>query len=300
MILVNKRGGFSDRNGIKPLNTEIQLTDFDERTRTALFNLIVHFYEQIYGKHEYWREDNQHFFSSILEGVYSMERKVGSAYSDEAFFNIVHETILEDSYDSVLTVVEAIAQHFDEYLIRANPKYKYVRKSPRVVYQFFNNLFKREYVGYHFIEEGFVSPISDEIEVEAVNVAVNNKFKSVREHISKANALLSDRKKPDYENSIKESISAVEAMCQEILGTKGGGATLGKMLKKLEDNGIEIHKALKEAFEKLYGYTSNANGIRHAGDIGGSSSTFEEAKFMLVSCSAFINYLMSLQSKIKC
>lgn len=46
MISVNKRGGFSDRNGIKTLNTEIQLTDFDERTRTALFNLIIHLYER--------------------------------------------------------------------------------------------------------------------------------------------------------------------------------------------------------------------------------------------------------------
>ena len=56
---------------------------------------------------------------------------------------------------------------------------------------------------------------------------------------------------------------------------------------------------MKEAFGKLYGYTSDANGIRHAGDIGGPSSTFEEAKFMLVSCSAFINYLIGVSEKIK-
>lgn len=297
MILVNKRGGFSDRNGIKTLNTEIQLTDFDERTRTALFNLIVHFYEQIYGKHEYWREDNQHFFSSILEGVYSTERKVGSAYSDEAFFNVVHETILEDSYDSVLTVVEAIVQHFDEHLKRT-ADYTYGTRFPRI-YKYFNDLFEKEYVGYRFIGS-IISPISDKIEVEAVSEALDNKFKSVYEHIFKANAFLSDKDKPDYENSIKESISAVEAICQEILKIKGREATLGNMLKKFEANGIEIHKALKSAFNSLYGYTSDANGIRHAGDIGGSSSTFEEAKFMLVSCSAFINYLMGLQSKIKC
>ena len=297
MIPVNKRGGFSDRSGIKPLNTEIQLTEFDERTRTALFNLIAHFYELIYCKQKYPQKDNQRFFSCILEGVYLTKRKVGYPYDEEKFFKIVHETILEDSYDSVLTVVEAIAQHFDEHLI-ANSGYEYGRRLPRI-YEYFNDLFRREYVGYRFIG-GLISPISDEIEVEATSEALGNKFKSVSEHISKANALLSDREKPDYENSIKESISAVEAICQEILGTKGGGATLGKMLKKLEDNGIKIHLVLKEAFNKLYGYTSGANGIRHAGDIGGSSSTFEEAKFMLVSCSAFINYLMGLQSKIKC
>lgn len=210
---------------------------------------------------------------------------------------MVQETILEDSYDSALTVVEAIAQHFDEYLI-ANSKYDYGRRLPRI-YRYFNDLFEREYVGYRFIGR-LISPISDEVEVKAVREALNDKFKSVREHIFKASRFLSDRKKPDYENSIKESISAVEAICQEILGTKGGGATLGKMLKKLEDNGIKIHDSLKVAFEKLYGYTSDANGIRHAGDIEGSASTFEEAKFMLVSCSAFVNYLIGLQSKIKC
>ena len=94
MIPVNKRGGFSDRNGIKPLNTEIQLTDFDERTRTALFNLIIHLYERIYSKQGYLREDNQHFFSCILEGAYSTRRQVNSAYGENEFFKMVKETIL--------------------------------------------------------------------------------------------------------------------------------------------------------------------------------------------------------------
>ena len=49
MILVNKRGGFSDRNGIKPLNTEIQLKDFDEHTRVKIFNSILYLYENFYG-----------------------------------------------------------------------------------------------------------------------------------------------------------------------------------------------------------------------------------------------------------
>ena len=68
------------------------------------------------------------------------------------------------------------------------------------------------------------------------------------------------------------------------------------MLKKLEENGVMIHSGLKSAFNTLYGYTSDANGIRHAGDIGGKSSTFEEAKFMLVSCCAFINYLIAVSA----
>ena len=68
------------------------------------------------------------------------------------------------------------------------------------------------------------------------------------------------------------------------------------MLKKIESKGIKIHGGLKSAFDKLYGYTSDAKGIRHVGDIGGPSSTFEEAKFMLVACCAFINYLIALDA----
>ena len=54
---------------------------------------------------------------------------------------------------------------------------------------------------------------------------------------------------------------------------------------------------MKAAFEKLYGYTSDASGVRHAGKLGGPDSTFEEAKFMLVSCSAFVNYLIGVWAK---
>ncbi len=68
------------------------------------------------------------------------------------------------------------------------------------------------------------------------------------------------------------------------------------MLKQLEKNSISIHSALESAFNMLYGYTSDANGIRHAGDIGGKESSFEEAKFMLISCCAFVNYLIGIQA----
>ena len=40
MAKVSKRGGFSDRNAIKPINMEVQLTEFDQRTRIQLLNMI--------------------------------------------------------------------------------------------------------------------------------------------------------------------------------------------------------------------------------------------------------------------
>src|SRR5205814_4142658 len=98
---------------------------------------------------------------------------------------------------------------------------------------------------------------------------------------------MSDRKNPDYRNSIKEAISAVEATCGMISGKPK--ATLGDALKVLREKG-SVHPALEKAFSAIYGYTSDANGIRHA-LTEESNLTFSDAKFMVISCSAFVNYL---------
>ena len=69
---------------------------------------------------------------------------------------------------------------------------------------------------------------------------------------------------------------------------------MGKALNKLEREGLFLHSLLKSAFDKLYAYTNQEDtGIRHAlmDDEENYTPTAEEALFMLVSCSAFINYL---------
>ena len=52
------------------------------------------------------------------------------------------------------------------------------------------------------------------------------------------------------------------------------------------------------ALIKLYAYTSDENGIRHAEGLFENDVTFEEAEFMLVSCSAFVNYLIANYGKV--
>lgn len=300
MKRVSKRGGFSDRNAIKPENNEIQLKDFDKRTRIQLQNMISVFYNEVYNHDLYCgRAHIQEFIRFVLGTVYSESIDTRETYDDDPIINMINDTILNGDYDEVLTLVEALIQYWDSYLRknRGNPYY-YKHSNGwwiRSIFEAANMCFEQEYIGYRFVD-GIIVPISDSYEIEAINGCLDNKYQSVHEHISKANKLLADREKPDYENSIKESISAVEAICEIITETKGAEATLGNMLKKMEKNGIEIHKGLKSAFNILYGYTSDAKGIRHAGDIGGHSATFEEAKFMLVACCAFINYLTALNA----
>lgn len=115
----------------------------------------------------------------------------------------------------------------------------------------------------------------------------------VSQHIQRAAQLYSQRPEPDYRNSIKESISAVEAAVCFVMGKKSYG--VGKPLRALADD-FGLHPALRDGFEKLYSYTSDESGVRHA-LLEQSSIRQEDARYMLVSCSAFSNYLLALKAR---
>jgi hypothetical protein len=151
-----------------------------------------------------------------------------------------------------------------------------------------NRIFVSECSGYRFVN-GEIAPITNEHEIKAIEEAASTPFDNVNLHIRSATEMFSDRKNPNYRDSIKESISAVEAMCKIITGEKN--STLGECIKKLKES-IAIHPALADGFNKLYGWTSNSGGIRHDLPMDDIIPDSEDAKYMLVSCSAFVNYLM--------
>ena len=150
-----------------------------------------------------------------------------------------------------------------------------------------NEVLEREMSGYRFVDE-LIAPITDQVEIGEVETAIGGKNQAVAEQLQKALHFLSDRDNRDYRNSVKESISAVEGFVMSTLGTDKG--TLGNLLGQL-DAQASLHPAFKDALSKLYGYTSDEGGIRHALLEDSRAVSFEEAKFMLVLCSAFINYV---------
>lgn len=301
---VQIRNGFSDRNKIQPLNTEIQLHDFDKRTRNALANLIQKWYLFVY-----FQNSRENFCQLLVKEAYgeylSDSIKHMIKYDNENFFELyIHKTISLADYSEVLTLTEFITNIFVGWKddILKNP-FKY---SPYGSFAGYNNsnfpnyvdelndLFETEFVGYRFIG-GKITPISDENEVKSIQETLLVVNEGAKEHIQKALSFLSDRDNPDYKNSIKESISAVESVCQIITGDDK--ATLGEALKKLEGKGLHLHTAMRKAFSALYGYTSDQGGIRHAEGMFASDVSFEEAKYMLVSCCAFVNFLIAEEAK---
>lgn len=152
-----------------------------------------------------------------------------------------------------------------------------------------NASFRRLNYAYRIIGQEVIEVTSAEEET-AIETALNEAKDNIKEHLESALSLYAKKPSGDYRNSIKESISAVEAYCREKTGEK----TLGKALKKLKSSGIIIPNMLEKAFEDLYTYTNQPDtGIRHALMVeeGKYTPGQEEALFMLVSCSSFINYL---------
>lgn len=295
-LKVQLRGGFSDRRKINPLNTEIQINDLDERTRNKIANLLKTWCDEI--------EKNGfevYFFKNYLNDVFcqfvddQMEASFKYYYSD-AFKEYIFEPIIQDNYSDVLTICEYITgSASDIFEELQNPVFPYYNRNQRIdCEQELNALFEEEFVGYRMIAHE-ITPITNEVEINEIKASLDIEFEGSKSHIKKGLSLLSDREKPDYKNSIKESISAVESICQIIC--KDDKATLGKALNKLEESGTKLHRSLKEAFSKLYGYTSDEGGIRHAEGLFESNVSFEDAKFMLVTCCAFVNYLVGVYSK---
>lgn len=161
--------------------------------------------------------------------------------------------------------------------------------------EFCNRILEMENSAYRFVG-GAITEITSDTEIQSIEEAMSSvaPLRGVNEHLKLALDHLSDRQNPDYRNSIKESISAVEAICQLISGDRK--AELGKALAMLEKNN-SLHGALKKSFSALYGYTSDADGIRHA-MLEESNLTFTDAKYMLVACTAFINYLLGKAAEL--
>jgi hypothetical protein len=151
-----------------------------------------------------------------------------------------------------------------------------------------NSTLKRESSAYRFVGK-IISPITNEAEIGAIEEAATtdrNSLRPVNTHIETALKLLSDRHNPDYRNSMKESISAVEALCKII--AQKDKATLGPALDAVTAK-TKLHPKLQEGVKALYGYASDDHGIRHSLKDEGQPEE-EDARFFIVICSAFVNY----------
>lgn len=269
---------FSQRMGKKPIKAEIQIESMDDDLRIGLWNAVQVFFVDP-AKHVSF-----HIFLEVLWTRYfKLPRDNLDGLAAPSAFAQIRIWFFKWEWFEVYDFIEYIS-HIN------SPANKSEFKAVC------NRVLEEELSGYRFVNDE-IAPITDETELGEIGKAIEDSGKTrlsgVHIHLKSALSKLSDRKSPDYRNSIKESISAVEAISQVISGNPK--ATLTQALKKIESD-LGLHPALKEGFIKIYGYTSDADGIRHC-MVNESRCDFEDAKYMLVSCSAFINYLIMKATK---
>lgn len=138
---------------------------------------------------------------------------------------------------------------------------------------------------------GELVPLTSEIEIAEINKAMSADTPGVATHINAALKLMPPASNADMRNAVKEAISAVEAALRYV--TQQPSSTLAKALPEFEKRFGDLHPAYRDALSKLYGYTSDASGIRHSLTESSTPVTVDDARFMIVICSAFANYVVA-------
>ncbi|WP_316828597.1 AbiJ-NTD4 domain-containing protein [Pedobacter miscanthi] len=267
---------FSKRSGYKA--RPLQREGIDLPLRNALWNAYIDGFSceiKQYYEHDLLRQIFLDFFEKSVEDLHD--------YHTKNALEVGLRWFISNWYFKTALWYEIF--DFIEYLTTLHSSLK----NPETFSIQVNAAFNKNNAAYRLIN-GQIVPVTLETEVESINEAMlaSAKFPAVNTHLGQSLAMLSDRARPDYRNSIKESVSAIESYCGAVLGEQKG--TLGKLLAILERN-CGLHPSLKESISKLYGFASDAGGIRHALQQDSEEFGPEDAKFILVFSTAFINYL---------
>jgi hypothetical protein len=153
-----------------------------------------------------------------------------------------------------------------------------------------SGIFEKHQAPFQIIDKQYLMPIASEEQGKLVTHALEALRKTPMAassaHLKHSIDFLN---KGQWAKSIAESIHAVESVARKI---EPSANTLDPALKKLAPK-INMHPALQGAFGKLYGYTSDAQGVRHALIDQAAAVDRDDAIFMLTACAAFSSYLVN-------
>lgn len=268
---------FSQRIGLKPVEKIIQKNSIDTDLLNCLWSVVYNTILQYHNEQDRYNQDterSQYAQIIITQCWINFLKKP----SDTLRYNRQAIEVLRDLYfhwkwNEVYDFLEYLAKN----------SFKFAKDFKAQC----NRVLERENSAYRFVDNEIIE-ITSSTEINAINDAIAGAPEMAKIHLQEALSKLSDRKNPDFRNSIKESISAVETICRMLSGSEK--ETLGPALKKISTK-TELHPAFEAGLLKLYGFTSDESGIRHS-LMEESNLSYADAKFMLILCSGFCSYLL--------
>lgn len=289
-----KRFSFSQREGIENLPTPMKIKEISWELRVEIWNLFYEYFVKncypvcttIVGTEYSLNDEAKAFLQRVLGKYFTLPHDEINLEYEEVIPRF-KDIILNEKFNNVLDLLEFVAN---------DQRYQNPQFSKK-----FSNLFEEHGAAYRITNEFPFNffPITSPEQGNAIKVSFEilnqNKMNGSVKHLRKAIQHINEH---NWEDSIAQSIHAVESVARLI--DPKDSKTLGPALKSLRSAGLLTHGALCEGFNKLYGYTCDENGIRHAFNNEDSKNVdLAEALYMFGSCASFSGYLAMKQKELK-
>ncbi len=277
---------FSQAEGIEPLPGPLKLGELSKQARALL-----------------WREFHQKFRQATRHGDgYSGPSTLGTPWVDIMYRWWVEE--LNQPSDEFSNYVSDITGLTKDLILSGSWNkvfdfVQFVMRSQNCPYGYPDRIswvLRKSRTAYTVVPKPFtIVPSATDDEGDAIKKAFTDLdeagFGGARTHLRQAAEELNSG---NYGDAVRESVHAVEATARKL--DPKASKTLSPALKALEDR-VGIHPALKAGFQKIYGYTSDEGGIRHALLEDDRKVDIEDAVFMIGACASFVSYLVGKARK---
>lgn len=268
---------FSQRYGYEPLPEPMRPGSISDDLRREIWDDIYDFLRQNIRTYPEFTEYARNLFVTVFGKLRQKPKSQIICGVDDIHRSCERTIMVEDANRAIDFIEFMINEHnSDEFANRIKGLFKkhsapYYLDTSKKPYRFFQSASR---------EQG-------EATEQAIESLHKNQMIGATEHLREAAEHIKLRQYPD---SIADSIHAVESVARVI--DPKASKTLAPALKSLEKDGILKHPALIQAFKKLYGYTNDEEGIRHALiDKAAADVGLDEAIFMFGACASFAAYL---------
>lgn len=252
--------GFRERMGIG-LRQEMQIDSLDKRARNLLYTFfaIAHSIES----------DLSSVISLKVALILGKKLSVGQRYSRES----IEKLFDNGDFSYIYEILE--------------------NTTPEEGRETLNRILEQEKCNYRMGNDGLFIKVGSEEELENIEQTVSLASGSAKEHFQTAVREYSRRGQDiNYASVCNEAIKAVEALAHQFLDDKYKNATLGACLEPLRQK-HSIPSFIMEPIKKIWESSNHGDSAtRHEG----SSVDEPEAYYILIMCSAFMNYVYKTAS----
>lgn len=271
-----KRLTFAQAEGVEPLPSQLKIGELSEQLRAVLWAAVHDSLLQSINR--YNREIEDPWYDILIDKHVYRDYQAKDMFDGEASnaHSNVKQIFTTGSYIKVFDFIQWVLRHGNR---------------PPGFADDIGEALKIGRAAYAIFDGDTIVPIASEAEAKNLRQAfvdlAATEFGGARAQLRNAGEKLTAG---DFSGSVRDSIHAVEAVARLL---EPSANTLDPALAKLKKK-VAVHPALAQGFGKLYGYTSDQQGIRHAlVDGPGAAVDESDALYMLGACAAFVSYLIN-------